>query len=125
MLTDNEAAYLAGFFDGEGCIICSVNQYGNADLRVRLGNTHLETVKWIHSLFGGSLYPRDVPNRKPLLLWAINGSKAKPFLLTIEPFCKIKKSVVSLALEFIKLERGSPEKLVLAPRFAEFNQKVS
>lgn len=46
-------AYIAGYIDGEGTIDTAQNKNReNPSFRVRIGNTHLETLKLIKEFFG-------------------------------------------------------------------------
>lgn len=97
-------AYVAGLFDGEGCVdICRNRRYWA--LRAKITNTDIDTLKRIQAIFGGALHvvgkcPSRPEHWKPLghLVW--RGHRARWFLKMIKPHIWIKKRELDLALEF-------------------------
>lgn len=133
-LSDREIAYLAGFFDGEGCVSIlrfaekrRAATYFAYRLQVRIGNTNLEVLEWIQSKFGGTIYDqvRSVPgNRKPFWAWHTSGHKAKTFLEMIEPFVIVKRRQIQVALQFLSLGRHQhvpAARAALCGQMAELN----
>ncbi len=107
--TDEELAYIAGFFDGEGSVTihenCKPSPRGkspNHTLQVSIGNTDPSILVWIQKEFGGSLTNRPAPNErsKAVTQWTVRARSAFPFLLAIEPFVRMKKPQIQKAIEF-------------------------
>ena len=58
----SEAAYIAGLFDGEGCVTCKKKPTKRADrkgkiynqwyIRCEISMTDKEVISWIHETFG-------------------------------------------------------------------------
>lgn len=100
-----QAAYLAGFIDGEGAIdITKIRrprggvQYG---LRLSAFNCNTAALEWILQHFGGLISARKIePNRTPAYVWSCNGVTAGYVLAVVLPFLLIKKHQAELALEF-------------------------
>ena len=115
-------SYLAGIFDGEGCAhIAKINSYTNQDgspqtgyrLDVHITNTSIDLVKWLVERFGGVYYTIDMknPNWKVAYRWQPKGKKNKELLfLGILPYLVIKKEVIQICLDFLRLEGCCPEK---------------
>ncbi len=95
-----EAAYLAGFLDGEGTI--SVRKYyNNFRLELSVANTHLPTLESIKSLYGGRILQRKEAYRRKILYelrWS--ASSAAKVLKSIEPYLITKKEHCTIALQF-------------------------
>jgi hypothetical protein len=104
--------YIAGFFDGEGCvsIVCITpekikNQKSNRyQLVVELTNTNEKIMKEIQSVIGGRLssYGRRPANWKPSFRLIFASAKALDMLIKIAPYVRLKKPIVELGIEFQK-----------------------
>jgi hypothetical protein len=96
--------YMAGFFDGEGCInitICGKNR--QTVLRVYVVNTDKDILLKIQSKFGGRLYHSDKGNNKGwktfrCLDW--RGPHAIKLLQSIYPHLLLKRPQADLAFKF-------------------------
>ena len=95
--------WLAGFFDGEGCISSSIairkggRSYINFYVCITQKNTEI-----LYAI--ASIYPdaqTKINAKTPSLVF--NGTKSKQFLLSIYPYSIIKKEQIKLAIEFIDL----------------------
>jgi LAGLIDADG endonuclease len=108
-----DAAYIAGFFDGEGCInvIHSNRANGKGSFRLVLyfTNTHLPVLTWLREVIGtGSINPkwRKKPTHKSAWELKICARRNCRILLeAILPYSKIKRDRIELGLEFLKLGR--------------------
>jgi hypothetical protein len=98
--------YLAGFFDGEGCISITKgkNHLGNTQysLRVIVSNTNDYVLKLFKFSFGGRIQKRKLsrPNWRDCYAWELSSTKAYDFLKCIHPYLVIKKAEAELAFEF-------------------------
>lgn len=107
--------YLAGLFDGEGCIkACNYankkkcGSYRYWGIRVEVANTELKLVECFKERFGGCIY--TIPdNRKPqykvLYRWCLPSQLARDFLEAIEPYLlgsKKKQAQLAVALQDTK-----------------------
>jgi len=106
--------YVAGFFDGEGCVCISKSKRKNWEYQTRyleyvfsvgIGNTYFPILYFLKDRFGGSLHlnlsgKRKKATYKPFLQWNISGRKAKRFLEQILPFLIVKKSQAEIGIAF-------------------------
>lgn len=114
-----DAAWVAGLFDGEGCI-CIVQQKKKEnrsrwfELAVSLSNTHLQSLERLMRLFGfGRIYRcRASETRRPHYKWGLSTCQAESFLLTVLPYLFIKHRQAELALEFRGLGQRKPYQVV-------------
>lgn len=63
--TTEDLIWLAGFIDGEGCVSW-IKSKGRPSRRfeIRIANTNLSVMEWIHQCFGGYLYEFNPNNKK-------------------------------------------------------------
>lgn len=118
-----DAAYAAGFFDGEGCItiIWEPNKitrrsYGTYHyqrywLQINLSQNDPEPINWLVAKFGGCSrfvrgkrsYDRGYYERWD---WRISTNEAIEFLKTIRPFLIVKAAQADVAFEFAETMRS-------------------
>lgn len=117
LLTPEDAAYIAGFIDGEGTIgIVAHNKpmtLGGHDritphyrLVIGITNKCKEVLTWIMERSGGSIFEksRKNPNWAPAFeLRITNRDQARKLLVSIQRFTKVKSLQVSTALDFLDL----------------------
>jgi hypothetical protein len=120
LMAAEDAAYIAGFFDGEGCLTMRrSNRHargkegsGVASVHYRLAldfaNRHIGVLKWIQQFTGGAIYSKYGPKRKAtwapafaLVLW--NKADIERLLRAIQPYVKVKTEQVALGLDFLSL----------------------
>ena len=118
-------AYVAGFFDGEGCISIIGSDYQGYHrwaLQTQLAQKRPEVLYQCRDAFGGSVHParKDGSGGQS---WQLSNKKAAAFLWLIRPWLRVKAFETQLALEYevsrsnlhgIKL---SPEELALREGF--------
>jgi hypothetical protein len=129
-LTNEELAYLAGFFDGEGSVTIHENfrpsprgKSPNHTLQVAIGNTDPRILAWVHSVFGGSLQfrPSTKPRHRDITMWILRSNGAARFLRTIRPFLRMKCEQTDVALSF-QAEKGRYRRSQLTPEEIEFRE---
>ena len=99
--------YIAGLFDGEGCVSIHLRPDTNMrvgfhySLQVSIGQKRPKVLRMIRKLFGGFL---NSPNRTcrvyELMFTAQAGER---FLRTVLPYLIVKRKEAEIALEFRKL----------------------
>lgn len=100
-----DAAYVAGYLDGEGSIILWDRGPGHRRLmlRVLITNTHRASLDWVQATVGsGKVFPRPPrkePRYLPCFVWQIYGHNAVAFLEQVEPYMRIKRDKAVLAIE--------------------------
>ena len=106
-----DAAYIAGFFDGEGCVtIVRRRPKPTASywLLVGLTNTDLQILLWIQSIVGGKICNktrRSIKHAPGFELRITRKQEMYNFLIYIQPFVRIKKRQVETALAFLELKK--------------------
>ncbi len=116
---EQEVAYLAGIFDGEGSMSIHDNQSRFMDsksLVVAIAMTTPQPLYLCQRIFGGSICLRKTYGHyKPQYSWRVGYRKAEVFLRVIEPYLTVKKEKANLALTFLTYGKGHhPGKLALA-----------
>ena len=103
--------YVAGFIDGEGYIgILTAGKYTYCKLDVT--NTNEEIIKWLSETYGGTAHrvkrkTITLPNAKPSWLWNLQGKGLLPFLVGIQPYARVKKKHIDLAIKFLETKSSS------------------
>lgn len=104
-MTDMKLAYMAGLFDGEGCV--SINKVNAKNykrpgfqLRASISITHEETSSLFQNAFGGTHKMITRARAQDYWQWVIVARKARDFLEQIEPFLVIKKPVAKFGIQF-------------------------
>ena len=125
-LKQRDLIYMAGFFDGEGCVVISKVNLKNPNykspryvLEVSAYNCDKPVMDWITTTFGGSsrlrVRPREKWYWKTSYGWKITSNKAVPFLEAILPHLKVKNRQAELGIRFQKeimqSQRGQRNKL--------------
>lgn len=102
--------YIAGFFDGEGCI----GVYGVDDnrvgrkyytLHVSASNTRKQVILHLKNRFGGryvTVAPYGYGHKQPMYLWQVSHLKARAFLEKIADRLVIKKKQAQIALKYCR-----------------------
>lgn len=105
-----EIAYIAGFFDGEGCVrIKQANQGGNSYYVIaHITNTNESILKDVEKLFGGKTRMQERGKNKDVYNWCVTSSEAVDFLKTLSPFLKEKKEQAELAIYFHEHKEKMP-----------------
>ena len=101
-----DVIYLAGLFDGEGCIFVSRQNSGRSHyLGVTITNTNVGVLKLAKRMFGGSIRQNSDSrkHRTTSWVWRIVSNQAENALKTLLPYLRIKRQEAELALDFQKL----------------------
>jgi hypothetical protein len=100
--------YLAGFFDGEGCInISRGNGTSYYLLQVQVSNTRREVLDAFQDRFGGSIVKQlRNGNHKDIYIWKVEAAKAESFLIEMSSRLVLKRKQAELALEFRSFFKG-------------------
>jgi len=125
MSKQTNAAYLAGFMDGEGTFSIvkthQVRQHVDGSkfkgiryhMHVKITNTDKKVLDWIVKHFGGQLSERKrVEGEKRKWELTISGNHSmENFILSILPYLKVKRAQAMVALDFVRLHgQEVPEK---------------
>jgi hypothetical protein len=106
-LTDTQLAYLAGFFDGEGCICIS-----KGTLSVAIAQVAPEMLYFIRAHYGGCIVTLHKSAKNPKWhdaeQWTAKTRGARMFLLDILPYLVIKKEEAEKAIEHQEYKSSLP-----------------
>ena len=97
--------YIAGFFDGEGCICLSDSKYEgyhSYHLKTTIAQNNKEILVEIQKIFGGKVYHSRA---KAYFLAIQKKTEVKIFLESILPFLILKKKQAEIALIYLSLDR--------------------
>ncbi len=99
-MRDTDIAYVAGFFDGEGCISGGVCKRNDVFVHLSIAQKYPEPLLFVQRLFGGRLHQRASASN----MWYHNFSSTESLqmLHTIAPFLILKRDQAELAIEFYK-----------------------
>lgn len=102
-----DLAYIAGFFDGEGCITAfrrgdTYKGHAYSRCQISIINTNKKILEWISTIIGGKVYKHSgVLGRKPCFTLQIPPVASYFALLTLVDLLKDKKEQAETALEFL------------------------
>ena len=108
----DDLIYLAGLFDGEGCIHIAKKRCNKNDKKRRYGllitmgiSRKREALDLLKGSFGGSIQKHVIRRSKKLMkikrwIWYLTGAKALIFLRATIPYLRMKKPEASKALEY-------------------------
>ncbi len=100
MVTETEAAYAAGFFDGEGCIMIS-RRKNTFWIRFEIAQADPAPLHWLAARWCGKVR-RYHSRARPIWYWGLSSISAMRFLHAIRPFLIVKAGQVDIAFEFEK-----------------------
>ena len=101
----SEAAYIAGLFDGEGCVTCKKKPTKRADrggkvynqwyIRCEISMTDKEVISWIHEVLGfgwsrEKIYRKKPTHYKKQWRWCCGYRDALVFAKLIWPYAQVK-----------------------------------
>ena len=105
-LTEVEKAYLAGFFDGEGCISLRTMmdkkkaKTPSYQVEVAIGQKNIATLQELHQMAGiGKVY--ESGGGRGCATWRLTHIQSRDFLSVLLPYLRNKKQEAVLAIEFV------------------------
>lgn len=110
-LITRDLAWLGGFFDAEGTVgVYHSTRRGHDGYKMVAGLTTTEHSITSHckSRWGGYVHPRRKKN-VTCYYWQVSCRKAEEFLRAIEPYARVKKDQIALALRFQDGQRMGPK----------------
>ena len=104
--------YVAGFFDGEGCVNISADRNNKPFIRILIVNTDNDVLEQFKEKWGGNIThnKRHKENWKRSYTWRLSHQKAINFLKDLEPHLIVKKKQTNLAISFYELTPGKGTK---------------
>lgn len=90
-LRQTDLAYFAGFFDGEGSVMLTLNKSGGLSVGVSCSQNTKTVMDMFERSFGGHVYSYVPKGRKRTIFqWRANGLVAIEFLKLVRPWLLIK-----------------------------------
>lgn len=108
-LTVIQAAYLAGFIDGEGCITATLRR-GSIDCRLEVGSTNralLERIKKETGVGCICTKKKRSKNARRLHLWNVSTRSLSSLLTQVLPHLRLKKQQAEIMLALVAYEYPS------------------
>ena len=116
----NDAAYIAGLFDGEGCVTCKQKKTKRADrggkiynqwyIRCEISMTDKAVIDWLHETlgFGWSAEKRynNKPKYKKQWRWCCGYRDALTFAKLVWPFAQVKLHKLEQIIDHYNPEVG-------------------
>jgi len=95
--------YLAGFFDGEGCIHMMTNQCGNPQLKVTITQGNFPLLQLVAAFTGFGKVDK-AGNKWEVWVWRLTKREdIQTFLVNMVPHLILKKAEAEIAIEICKL----------------------
>ena len=106
-----DRAYIAGFFDGEGCISSSVTRRGYFIINVVITNTNKAILQFVQSRFGGTINSNYDPRKtsRPCYMLRLGVDDAPFFVNTLVGIAKIKKRQLELASIYYSMRASAKQ----------------
>ena len=106
MITDTDLAYIAGFFDGEGCVGIYPQQ-NRLRVDVIFSNSNESVMSWIASTLGtvGPMMEARNNTTHPHYTIRLVGKEAGRVLRILLPYLKVKNARAAFALRVLDLPR--------------------
>ena len=97
-MTETEKAWLAGIFDGEGCVWSRWPKRKNVLIEIKM--THKQTIERINEIFPGriSLGHLSGLSIKPQWRWSLDTNGTRRFITLMLPYLVTKKREAEIAL---------------------------
>lgn len=101
-------SYIAGFFDGEGCVRLKQSNQNEHSYYViaHITNSNRAILEHVQDLFGGAIRRVEKKVNKTTYSWCITSAEAVDFLETLSPFLREKLEEARLAIKFHKEKSG-------------------
>lgn len=121
-----DLAYIAGFFDGEGCIHLNRVKRQNLYLRVVVVQTNEWIIQWLKYSFGGQVYKmlREKDHHKQRWQWHLYGNQSLEFLKAIRPYLILKRTEAELAIKFQQNRKGTGHKITETQKVIEEAERI-
>lgn len=100
-LKPTDAAWLAGIFDGEGCVLIK----NLSSVCVCISNTDLPMLEAVRDLAGGKIRLQRKPTERnlPCWEWYAYGPDQRAFIEAIRPYARVKAPQLDVASDFPRL----------------------
>lgn len=126
-LSTTTAAYVAGLFDGDGSITITYYPRKNGRLIWAIHGTISSSAEngFLHELHLACGQPGSItvrahdPGQRPKYAWIMAGRALEWFLLSVQPWLRLKKPHAEIALEYLSLTSGGSAKKLTSADHAQ------
>lgn len=104
--TRDDLIYLAGLFDGEGCVAAYERKDGQFGSHISIGNIDGRIMNWLEDHFGGKVYANKRIKQggtRIFYSWQIKVRDSRKLLSELIPFLILKKEQIEYLVEYIDL----------------------
>lgn len=111
--------YVAGFFDGEGCVYVDNTKEKVYVLKITLAQNTKLILEKIKEIYGGNIYTRQPTSTKQyeVYQWTASGQEAFNFILSIIPHSIVKQQELLRAIQFpLKIIGVNPSPEIIEQR---------
>jgi len=104
-LTTPQIAYLAGLFDGEGCVHITIEHGIASSLTITIAQNDETPLRFAQELLGGVIHLRHEKS-KNANYWKLHANEAADFLRLVEPYLLVKKKDAKYGIKFQELRES-------------------
>jgi hypothetical protein len=108
VISELDAAWAAGFFDGEGCVCAYMKDNGlNTRVCLQVGNTNIDAITKLFHLFGGRL--REIPRDRGLkrvFVWTLHTEESTEVARILLRYSVVKATQLELYIRLRELVRN-------------------
>ena len=108
--------YLAGIFDGEGCVCMSLAKAGYITVQAKVAMCDRAAVAALHARFGGAFEDGNQVTRtgRKVYTWTVFNCNSVEALTMFSELCLVRKAVASAALPIAISMRDNPTRSVVS-----------
>jgi len=117
LMRKNAAAYLAGYFDADGCVSVSLNK-STLSVKVSISGRNKPLCERLKLIFHGSIETSP----SGTLTWYAHSKNAHTFLMEMRDLVQYKEKQVGLALMVLDPEKEASVRLRAAYAICKLNQ---
>lgn len=131
-LTSEQAAYLAGIVDGEGCFTGGLNR-GYVMGSLEIGSVDGCFLKCLRDMVGAGNFAKKKPRKpkaKPLYVWHVHLGSLESLIMQILPFLRLKAPQAKLMLSLVRysntpsvLNANDPFQLQVLDQLSDLNHR--
>ena len=121
-----DLSYIAGLFDGEGCVNITKRQSRNScSVRAKVYNSYEPIIVWLNSMIPANVYFHESKTAsKGIWEYCLTDYFAEIFLRAVLPFLHVKSKQAKLAIEYLGQKKiGNYDGTAYYDSMKVYNQK--
>jgi len=128
-IVEEDLAYGAGFFDGDGNIYVRKRKgkkeiwNSTYSIATSIGNTNKDVIIWLKDKFGGGIrnHIKQKDYHKQAYQWRISDKKSYNFLKLVYPYLILKKYQAKLSIEFYEYMKNNGKYICGGKKLTEYD----